>query len=107
MQKINLLFSPDGSRIVFQSQRDGNPEIYVMNTDRSNQTRLTNNPAYDGDPTWGNSPPDADNDNVLDETDNCPTTANADQLDTDSDGQGNACDADDDGDCIQFVNIGT
>jgi hypothetical protein len=30
--------------------------------------------------------------------DNCPVTANADQADTDGDGQGNACDADDDND---------
>jgi Bacterial TSP3 repeat/Thrombospondin type 3 repeat len=30
--------------------------------------------------------------------DNCPEIANADQADTDGDGQGNACDADDDGD---------
>ena len=38
-------FSPDGSKIAFSSDRDGNYEIYVMNADGSNQTRLTNNPA--------------------------------------------------------------
>ena len=41
---------------------------------------------------------DRDQDTVLDGVDNCPTTANLDQLDTDGDGAGNACDADDDGD---------
>ena len=41
---------------------------------------------------------DADSDGVEDSADNCPTVANADQLDTDSDGTGNACDTDDDGD---------
>ena len=32
-------------KIAFISNRDGNDEIYVMNADGSNQTRLTNNPA--------------------------------------------------------------
>jgi hypothetical protein len=43
---------------------------------------------------------DADQDSIEDSADNCPTTSNPAQLDTDSDGQGNACDADDDGDGI-------
>ena len=34
------------------SNRDGNPEIYVMNRDGSNVRRLTNNPAIDTTPTW-------------------------------------------------------
>ena len=37
------IFSPDGSRIAFMSQRDGNSEIYVMNRDGSGVRRLTNN----------------------------------------------------------------
>ncbi len=41
---------------------------------------------------------DRDEDAVLDGLDNCPTAANLDQLDTDSDLAGNACDADDDDD---------
>ena len=41
---------------------------------------------------------DTDGDGVLDDTDNCVLVRNADQLDTDHDGQGNACDTDDDGD---------
>ncbi len=40
-------FSPDGSKIAFTSDRDGNNEIYIMNADGSEQTRLTNNPADD------------------------------------------------------------
>jgi len=35
------------SRIAFDSTRDGNYEIYVMNSDGSNQTRLTNNSTND------------------------------------------------------------
>jgi tricorn protease-like protein len=40
------------SRIVFASNRDGNSEIYTVNTDGSDLTRLTDNPAFDGEPTW-------------------------------------------------------
>lgn len=41
-----------GSKIAFVSNRDGNPEIYVMDADGANETRLTNNRASDGAPTW-------------------------------------------------------
>lgn len=44
--------SPDGTRIVFESDRDGNSEIYVMDIDGSNPRRLTNNPAIDTAPVW-------------------------------------------------------
>ena len=39
-------------RILFVSERDGNPEIYVMNADGSNQIRLTNNASYDLNPIF-------------------------------------------------------
>ena len=45
-------YSPNGAKIVFQSTRDGQPEIYVMNPDGTGQTRLTNNPAWDTAPVW-------------------------------------------------------
>ena len=44
--------SPDGKRICFSSNRDGNPELYVMNIDGTNVFRLTNHPAADITPTW-------------------------------------------------------
>ena len=50
--------SPDGSRIAFTSQREGEWEIFTANTDGSNVTKLTDNHVIDGLPTWspdGNS----------------------------------------------------
>jgi uncharacterized protein YjdB len=44
--------SPDGSRIAFVSMKDGNPELYVMDADGANLTRVTNDPAADGRPTF-------------------------------------------------------
>jgi len=41
---------------------------------------------------------DSDGDGVPDGIDNCPTISNPDQTNTDSDGLGNVCDSDDDGD---------
>ncbi|MBI1929652.1 PD40 domain-containing protein [Candidatus Poribacteria bacterium] len=40
------------TKIAFASDRNGNWEIYTMNTDGTNQTRLTNNPAVDYTPSW-------------------------------------------------------
>ena len=45
-------FSPDGSKIAFESNRDGNYEIYIINVDGSEQTRLTKNPAWDLRPSF-------------------------------------------------------
>ncbi|MCX5637624.1 MAG: hypothetical protein NTX52_08030 [Planctomycetota bacterium] len=45
-------WSPDGTRIDFVSNRDGNWEIYSMNADGSSQRRLTNNIYYDATPAW-------------------------------------------------------
>ena len=41
-----------GGKIAFTSYRDGNWEIYVMNADGSEQTRLTYNDANDYFPAW-------------------------------------------------------
>lgn len=46
---------------------------------------------------------DEDADGVANEIDNCPEIANSDQLDTDGDSTGNACDVDDDNDGVLDV----
>ena len=45
-------FSPDGMQIVFQSKRDGNSEIYVMDIDGQNVKRLTNHEKTDRRAGW-------------------------------------------------------
>ena len=39
-------------KIAFSSTRDGNSEIYVMDSDGRNQVRLTDDPANDLHPSW-------------------------------------------------------
>ena len=51
-QQIDPAFSPDGSRIAFVSNRDGNAEVYAMDADGTNVTRLTNDPQLDGHPVF-------------------------------------------------------
>ncbi len=43
-------YSPDGSQVLFVSDRDGDPDIYLMNADGSDVRQLTNEPGYDGGP---------------------------------------------------------
>ncbi|MCY4473859.1 MAG: hypothetical protein OXC83_00275, partial [Chloroflexi bacterium] len=45
-------WSPDGRRIAFVSDRDGDDDIYVMNADGSGVVRLTDNDADDFSPAW-------------------------------------------------------
>jgi len=46
------VLSPDGSKIVFTSLKDGDLEIYTMNADGSDVRRLTHTPGYDGGAWW-------------------------------------------------------
>jgi TolB protein len=39
-------------QIAFESYRDGNAEVYVIDDDGKNLVRLTEDPAYDGVPNW-------------------------------------------------------
>lgn len=45
-------YSAPPAKIVFTSMRDGNYEIYVMDSNGGNQVNLTDDPAVDWDPTW-------------------------------------------------------
>jgi WD40-like Beta Propeller Repeat len=45
-------WSPDGSRIVFTTDRDGVSRVYVMNADGSGQTNLSSGLGRDGSPSW-------------------------------------------------------
>lgn len=45
-------WSPDGTRIVFISDRDGSEEIFVMDADGSSPVDLTNSPDFEGFPAW-------------------------------------------------------
>ena len=59
---IQMQFATSGHadgrpKIAFSSTRDGNSEIYVMDSDGRNQVRLTDDPANDLDSSWS---PDGD-----------------------------------------------
>ena len=45
-------WSPDGTRIAFWTNRDGNDEIYAMNANGTGPVNLSNNPFFDVDPAW-------------------------------------------------------
>ena len=52
ISSLEPAWSPVGGRIAFRSNIDGDYEIYVINEDGSNQTRLTNNGRDDLGPAW-------------------------------------------------------
>jgi TolB protein len=47
-----VAWSPDGRKLAFTSNRDGNAEVYTINSDGSGLRRMTDNPEYDGDAVW-------------------------------------------------------
>ncbi len=49
---VHPRWSPDGKKIVFQSNRSGNRDIWIVNTDGSGLRQITNNPGPDMTPYW-------------------------------------------------------
>jgi Tol biopolymer transport system component len=45
-------WSPNGQKIAFASDRDGDSEVYLVNADGSGLVQLTENSGYDGRPRW-------------------------------------------------------
>jgi TolB protein len=45
-------WSPDGKQIVFDSDRSGTPQLYIMNADGSSPRALTNDTLQNTEPKW-------------------------------------------------------
>ena len=50
--RVGWAVAPRTAEIVFTSKRDGNAEIYTMNSDGNEQVNLTQHAAEDYDPVW-------------------------------------------------------
>ena len=125
---FNPATNSDGTRIVFQSNRDItgdnadlNSEIFLYDVTTDMFTQISDSTGSGGFMADINADgtkitfelggtrqiylaecgiADSDGDGVDDDLDNCPDDANSDQTDTDGDGEGDACDTDDDGDGV-------
>jgi Tol biopolymer transport system component len=49
-------WSPDGKYIIFSSNIDGDSDLYIVEADGSNLTKLTNIPGDEGTPVWSAGP---------------------------------------------------
>lgn len=48
----DILWSPDGKKIVMESDRDNQPDLYILDVATKAVTRLTNDPNTETGPTW-------------------------------------------------------
>jgi TolB protein len=48
----NPKWSPDGTKILFDSGRDGDYDIYTINPDGTGLNQITNDPSFDWQPDW-------------------------------------------------------
>jgi len=51
-ENLKPAWSPDGTHLLFESNRDGNWEIYLVGAEGGEQTRVTNNSKGDNNPAW-------------------------------------------------------
>jgi hypothetical protein len=51
-QPVQAAFPGNNGKIAFESDRDGDQEIFTMNSNGTGVQRLTSNPAFDGSPNW-------------------------------------------------------
>lgn len=51
-QQVGLAWSPDGATIAFSGNRNGVFDIYLLNLETKEITQLTNDPVFDGGPTF-------------------------------------------------------
>lgn len=80
-----------------QQNTDNDTQGNACDNDDDNDGTADSSDAFPLDP---DEVADTDDDNVGDNGDNCPLTSNANQLNTDGDANGNACDLDDDNDSV-------
>ncbi len=45
-------FSPDGERIVYMAEHEGNRDLFIMDMDGNDVAQLTDEPTYDYEPNW-------------------------------------------------------
>jgi len=45
-------WSPDGTRLVVRSDRSGSSDLWILDVETGDATRLTDDPGYDAEPTW-------------------------------------------------------
>ena len=56
VNNLSPLWSPDGNYIVFSSNRDGDYDLYIIRTDGTDLTQLTNEPGDEASPAWSPMP---------------------------------------------------